>query len=96
MKQKNEKVTSIGEIDIDQLIRDGEAKHKMLKEAAESQVDMMRSDTSFDFTLESIDMFRFQEKDFREEKKKVQEIMLEQEAKRLENKASVHLPRNRR
>ena len=42
MKQKNEKVASAGEIDIDQLIRDGEAKHKMLKEAAESQVDMMR------------------------------------------------------
>jgi len=37
----------------------------------------MQQDNVFDFNLENIDMFKFQEKDFREEKKKVQALLLE-------------------
>jgi hypothetical protein len=32
----------------------------------------MKNDKAFDFNLEGIDMFKFQDKDFREEKKRVQ------------------------
>jgi len=96
MQRKNEKVTSAGEIDIDKLIKEGVEKHKKLKELAESQVDMMKSDNSFDFTIESIDMFRFQERDFREEKKKVQAIILEQQAEQQKKNAGVRLQRNKR
>jgi len=96
MKQKNDKVTSAGQIDVDQLIQEGEAQHQKLKEAAESQVDMMRSDDNFDFTVEHIDMFRFQERDFREEKKKVQAIILEQQAEEHKKNAGMRLPRNKR
>ena len=65
-------------MDIDELIKQGEEKHNKLKQAAESQVDQMQQDNAFDFNLENIDMFKFQEKDFREEKKKVQALLLEQ------------------
>ena len=96
MKQKHEKVTSAGEIDIDQLIREGEAQHQKLKEAAESQVDAMRSDENFDFTVESIDMFRFQERDFREEKKKVQAMVAERQAEEHKKAADLGKGRNKR
>jgi hypothetical protein len=39
----------------------------------------MSNDATFNFNLENIDMFRFQEKDFREEKKRLQQILLEQQ-----------------
>jgi hypothetical protein len=38
---------------------------------------MMQEDNAFDFNLESVDMFKFQDKDFREEKKKVHAIIQE-------------------
>jgi len=46
----------------------------------------MQSDNSFDFNLQNVDMFQFQDKDFREEKKKVQAILAlqqEEQAKKL-------------
>ena len=42
-----------------------------LKKQADTQIEMMKQDNAFDFNLEGIDMFQFQDKDFREEKKKV-------------------------
>lgn len=81
MKQKNEtKVNSAEELDIDKLILEGEQKHRALKDEANQQVEQLKSDKNFDFNIESIDMFKFQEKDFREEKKKVQALLLEQQA----------------
>ena len=56
----------------------------------------MKSDNSFDFTLETIDMFKFQDRDFREEKKKVQAILLEQQAEEQKKAASMRQPRNKR
>ena len=45
----------------------------------------MNNDGNFDFNLENIDMFKFQDKDFREEKKRVQAILLEQQAEQAKN-----------
>ena len=94
MQRKKEKISY--DIDIDQLIQDGVAKHQELKEIADSQIEAMKSDHSFDFTMESIDMFKFQEKDFREEKKKVQAILMEQQAQEQKKAASMRQPRNKR
>ena len=51
-----------------------------MKQAAQSQVLQMQAEGSFDFSLNSMDMFRFQEKDFREEQKKAKQALLEQQA----------------
>lgn len=77
MKQKIDKVNLLGDINVDELIDQGVKKFKQLKEEAEKQVHQMNNDATFDFNLENIDMFKFQDKDFREEKKRVQQILLE-------------------
>ena len=77
MKQKIDKVNLLGEINVDELIDEGTKKFKKLKEEADKQVDQMNNDDNFDFNLEKLDMFQFQDKDFREEKKRVQAILLE-------------------
>lgn len=37
---------------------------------------MFKEKNAFDFSLEAIDTFKFQDKDFREEKKRVQELIM--------------------
>jgi hypothetical protein len=97
MRQKNEtKVNSAEELDIDKLILEGEMKHKALKEEAANQVELMKADNSFDFNIESIDMFKFQEKDFREEKKKVQQLLLEHQAEQAKKMGTIAQGRNKR
>jgi len=81
MQQKNDKVSSIGDgIDIEKIIKEGEERHHGLKQAAQSQAEMFKQQNAFDFSLEAIDTFKFQDKDFREEKKKVQELIMQQAA----------------
>ena len=60
-----------------------------MKQAAAKQVDAMANETSFNFNLENIDMFKFQDKDFREEKKKVQAILAEQQAEQAKKLAAL-------
>ena len=36
----------------------------------------MQAEDNFDFKLDGVDMFQFQDKDFREEKKKIQALLL--------------------
>ena len=78
MQAKTEKVTA-AEIDVDKLIEQGEENHRRLKEAAEAQISRFTNQNTFDLNLEHIDVFRFQEKDFREEKKRVQSILAAQQ-----------------
>lgn len=77
MQQKNLKVSS-AEIDIEALIKQGVETHMKLKELAEQHISSIKKDNAFDFSMESIDTFKFQEKDFREEKKRVQEMIQKQ------------------
>lgn len=56
----------------------------------------MKNDDKFDFSIESIDMFRFQEKDFREEKKRVQDMILKEQAEEAKKNQGVTQGRNRR
>lgn len=65
------------EVDIDAMIQAGIEKHQELKQVAEATINKMNA---FNFELDRIDTFHFQEKDFREEKKKVQQILDEQHA----------------
>ena len=67
------------EWDIDALIQQGRQKHQELKQVAQENVSKIEQDTSFNFNLESIDMFMFQDKDFREEKKRVQQLLKEKQ-----------------
>lgn len=60
MKAKNDtKVDSTTTLDIDKLIKEGEEKHRQLKEQASLNVESMTKDNTFDFNMESIDMFKF-------------------------------------
>ena len=68
MKQKNEKVkaSSLNNININALIQEGIKKHNDLKTEAENQVSNISSDNAFNFDLEGIEMFKFQDKDYRD------------------------------
>ena len=59
-----------GDIDIEKLIQEGEDKHHQLLKNAQLQVEMLKTD-SFNFEIEPTNYFKFQEKDFKEEKKRV-------------------------
>ena len=48
-----------------------------MKDAAQLQAEMYKEQNAFDFSLEAIDTFKFQDKDFREEKKKVQDLIMQ-------------------
>ena len=63
-------------MDLDQMIKEGEEKHVKNKELAQQQVLKMQAEDNFDFKLDGVDMFQFQDKDFREEKKKIQALLL--------------------
>ena len=87
MQAKTEKVAAAA-IDVDKLIEQGEENHRRLKEAAEAQIAKFTTQNTFDLNLEQIVVFRFQEKDFREEKKRVQSILAAQQAEALRQATS--------
>ena len=75
MKQKNQKVQNVEEIDIDKMIEEGLEKHRKIQEMAQNQVEMIQSDNTFNFTQEKVDCFNFQDKNFKEEKAKLAEMI---------------------
>ena len=79
MKQKNQKVQNVEEIDIDKMIEEGLEKHRKIQEMAQNQVEMIQSDNTFNFGLESVDCFQFQDKNFKEEKAKLAEMIQEEQ-----------------
>lgn len=61
------------DIDIEEMIKKAETTANELAEQAEKQAEEISN--AFDLTLDSIDCFKFQDKDFREERKNVQNIL---------------------
>ena len=60
MQQKTNKVDSLqasGDMDLDQMIKEGEEKHVKNKELAQQQVLKMQAEDNFDFKLDGVDMF---------------------------------------
>ncbi len=62
-------------MDIDAIIEEGEKKFAELKEAAAKQAEKLKN--AFNFEIEATDMLLFQDKDYREERKKVQSIIIQ-------------------
>lgn len=63
------------EIDIDKLIEEGEQRHREIKQMVTKQVE---AQDVLDFKQEKMKTYLFQDKDFREEKIKVKEILNQQ------------------
>ena len=71
---------NIDDFDIDKVIEEGVQKFKLLQEQANQQIDNVQNESvenAFDFNLQTMDKFMFQDKDYREEKKKAEEAILE-------------------
>lgn len=68
-------------MDIEAIVREGERKFALLKEEASKQADKLKN--AFNFEVETTDMLMFQDKDYREERKKVQSILSEKENEKL-------------
>ena len=71
---------NIDDFDIDKVIEEGVQKFKLLQEQANQQIDKVQNESvenAFDFNLQTMDKFMFQDKDYREEKKKAEEAILE-------------------
>lgn len=62
-----------GLMDIDAIIEEGERKFSQLKEEAAKQAEKLKN--AFNFDVEQTDMLMFQDRDYREERKKVQTII---------------------
>lgn len=60
-------------MDVDAIIEEGERKFAKLKEEAAKQAEKLKN--AFNFEVEACDTLMFQDKDYREERKKVQEIL---------------------
>ena len=60
-------------MDVDAIIEEGERKFASLKEEAGKQAEKLKN--AFNFEVESTDMLLFQDKDYREERKKVSQII---------------------
>lgn len=56
----------------------------------------LQAEGSFDFSLNSMDMFKFQEKDFKEEQKKVKQMLLDQQAELVKNSSTMCQTRHKR
>ena len=59
--------------DVDAIIEEGERKFALLKEEASKHAEKLTN--AFNFEVEATDMLLFQDKDYREERKKVQSII---------------------
>ena len=71
---------NIDDFDIDKVIEEGVQKFKLLQEQANQQIDKVQNESvenAFDFNLQTMDKFMFQDKDYREEKEKAEEAILE-------------------
>ena len=64
-------------MDIDAIIEEGERKFAKLKEEAAKQAEKLKN--AFNFEVEQTDMLMFEDKDYREERKKVQQIITMQQ-----------------
>lgn len=99
MRMKNEKVgfSDDQDIDIDKLIEEGERRHREIKEMAAARAEQVKTDialdsngeglnngSAFDFNMSQINSYVFQDRDYREEKDKIKEILKEQSVTALE------------
>lgn len=83
MAQKNSKIEA-EDVSIDKLIEDGEKAHMKLKSEAEASIVKASEDKAFDFELKACKVFHFQDKDFKEEKKKIDEIIRQEQLENAE------------
>lgn len=60
-------------MDVDAIIEEGERKFAQLKEEASKQAEKLKN--AFNFECEATDMLLFQDKDYREERKKVHSMI---------------------
>lgn len=81
LQQKQQILSDDGLMDIEAIVREGERKFALLKEEASKQADKLKN--AFNFEVETTDMLMFQDKDYREERKKVQTILSEKENEKL-------------
>lgn len=73
LQQKQQILSDDGLMDVDAIIEEGERKFAKLKEEAAKQAEKLKN--AFNFEVEACDTLLFQDKDYREERKKVQEIL---------------------
>jgi SWI/SNF-related matrix-associated actin-dependent regulator of chromatin subfamily A member 5 len=73
LQQKQQMLSDDGLMDVDAIIEEGERKFARLKEEAAKQAEKLKN--AFNFEVEQTDMLMFQDKDYREERKKVQTII---------------------
>ena len=77
------------------MINEGVEKFKKLKEQAAEQIEKMKDDNTFNFNFESVDRFMFQDKDYREEKKKIQQALEDQISEQRKQNENLHTRRQR-
>ena len=53
------------------MIEEGLEKHREIQELAKTQVDQIKSDDTFNFAKDSYDYFKFQNKNFKEDKARI-------------------------
>ena len=79
MAAKSDRVDFSGaDMDIEQLIQEGLQKNKEMQEEADQHAEKSLEESKqngLDLSLEKIDMFQFQEQDFREVRKNFQQMM---------------------
>ena len=86
LQQKQQMLSDDGLMDIDAIIEEGEKKFALLKEEASKHAEKLNN--AFNFEVEATDMLLFQDKDYREERKKLQNIIQEQQKEKLANNQS--------
>ena len=74
-----------GLMDVDAIIEEGERKFARLKEEAAKQAEKLKN--AFNFDVEQTDMLMFQDKDYREERKKVHNIISQQQQEQFQAQA---------
>ena len=81
MAAKTDMVNFGADIDIEQLISEGMAKHQQMTHEANEQANTVLQEATerdgLNLNVESIDMFRFQDQDFRNVRRNFQEKLAE-------------------
>jgi hypothetical protein len=86
---QNKKQSVDDNIDIDQMLQEGEARyHNTITSAQEGASSTLNQEKLMDFSLDTIDCFKFEQKDYREEKKKMRELLEEERRKEREELAT--------
>ena len=57
------------------MIEEGLEKHRKIQELAKAQVDQIKNDDAFNFAQDKADYFKFQNKNFKEEKARLNEMI---------------------